>query len=60
MKYTVHWKKLPGKAIIRTEEYDDRDTAINEAEFTQMGGPHPVEVTVTDSQGEEHYKGVFG
>ncbi|MBM3333670.1 hypothetical protein FJY63_03325 [Candidatus Sumerlaeota bacterium] len=60
MAYTVHWKTLPGKMTIRTEVFEDRDEAIAEAEFAQISGPHPVEVSVTDDAGEQHYVAVFG
>ena len=60
MVYTVHWKTLPGKQTIRTEVCDDRDEAISEAQFAQISGPHPVEVSVTDEAGEQHYVAVFG
>ena len=60
MAYTVHWRTLPGKAIIRTEVYDDRDAALSEAEFARVAGPHPVEVSVTDDDGQQLYVGVFG
>lgn len=60
MAYSVHWKTLPAKTTIRTEMFDDRDEAIREAEFAQIAGPHPVEVSVIDDAGEQHYVAVFG
>jgi hypothetical protein len=60
MVYTVQWKTLPGKLTIRTEAFEDREEAISEAQFAQVSGPHPVEVSVTDEAGEQLYVAVFG
>jgi len=60
MSYTVHWKTLPAKRTIRTELFDELDEAIHEAEFAQISGPHPVEVSVTDEAGEQLYMAAFG
>lgn len=59
MPYTVAWKTLPGKALIREEVYDDLDEARSEANIV-IGGPHAVEVTVTGDDGQEYYTSVSG
>jgi len=52
MAYTVTWKKQPGHAVIRTEKYDNLDTALSEANVVIVQ-PYPVTITVTDEDGSE-------
>lgn len=54
MAYTVTWKKQPGHAVIRTEQYDDLDTAMSEADVVIVQ-PYPIAITVTDEDGQELY-----
>lgn len=60
MIYTMSWKTLPGKAEFRKETFAELSDALDEANMAQIKGPHPVEVTVTDDQGVQHYIAVHG
>lgn len=55
MTYTVVWKKLPGKALVSSESYDTLDAALASADIAMIGGPGPVEITVTDNNGNLHF-----
>lgn len=54
MAYTVTWNKQPGHSVIRTEQYDDLDTAISEADIVLVQ-PYPIAIIVTDEAGREIY-----
>ena len=60
MAYTVYWKELPGKRVIRIEDYEYRDEAIAQADVAEMAGPRPVEITVIDHRGQQHFIKVVG
>lgn len=59
MAYTVTWKKQPGHIVFNTERFDDLHDALADAKI-YMPGPYPVEITVTDDDGNEYYSGVTG
>jgi hypothetical protein len=59
MAYFVTWKKQPGHIIINTERFDDLHEALADAKI-YMPGPFPVDITVTDEEGNQYYRGVTG
>jgi hypothetical protein len=60
MPYKVFWRKLPGRAIIREETFETLDEAMDDADIAQMSGSSPVEVTVVDDTGVQHFIKVHG
>lgn len=59
MAYIVTWKKQPGHVMVNTERFDDLHDALADAKI-YMPRPYPIEVTVTDDEGNEYYTGVTG
>lgn len=55
MTYTVVWRKLPGKALVSSENYDTIDAALASADIAMVSGPGPIEITVMDNDGIVHF-----
>ena len=55
--FTVSRFRLPGRALIETQDYESFDAAMDEAHLIAFGGL-TIEITVTDSAGTELFKRV--
>ena len=55
MLYTVAWKKLHGKEVIKEERYANLKEALESAARVTMTRPVDLEISVTDETGREHF-----
>lgn len=51
MSYTVSWRKLPGKQLISSEDFESKDDAFDSADVAMIVGPGSVEITISDDTG---------
>ena len=59
MIYTVRFTRLADNRVMQTLQFGDLAEARSEAEFAVIGGQGPVEVTIVDDAGQEHFLQVF-
>ena len=60
MTYYMLWQKVPDRKTILSRDYQSLEEALDAADYSCIGGPSAVEISVRDGNGSMHFRRIVG